>query len=123
MLETSYSNKILFSNQKKSLFPVLIQHFTKIIIEYNNNFVGFSSLDLRLLLFLLSLTEAFNKTYLALKAQSAKLEDDLLTSEDKVERRFMKHLIRKIDRIRPMNARGYFEIDKTTLTSILSIRF
>ena len=78
---------------------------------------------MRPLLLLLSLTEAFNKTYLALKAQSAKLEDDLLTSEDKVERRFIKHLIRKIDRIRPMNACGYFEIDKTTLTSILSIRF
>ena len=81
------------------------------------------SFNLRLLLLLLSLTEAFNKTYLALKAQSAKLEDDLLTSEDKVERRFIKLLIRKIDGLRPMNACGYFEIDKTTLTSILSIRF
>ena len=41
-------------------------------------------------------------------------------NEEKMELEYCKNLAQKL---RPLNAEGYFEIDKTTLTSMLSVRY
>ena len=52
-----------------------------------------------------------------------KAQDQLLVTRNKEDRRFVKYIIQRINCLRPMNACGYFEIDKATLTSMLSIRY
>ena len=73
-------------------------------------------------LVLIALTEAFDKAYQALQDFKEKLKDQLCTTNGIPERRAIKCQISKIDDIRPMNACGYFVIEKSTLTSMLSIR-
>ena len=72
---------------------------------------------------LIALTEAFDETYQALQNVKKKLKEQLSTTNGTPERRAIKCQISKIYDISPMNACGYFVIEKTTLTSMLSIRF
>ena len=51
-----------------------------------------------------------------------KAQDSLLVSTVKEERQQLKYIIQRIEAMGPISARGYFEIDKTTLTSMLSVR-
>ena len=71
---------------------------------------------------LIALTEAFDETYQALQNVKKKLKEQLSTTIGIPERRAIKCQISKIYDISPMNACGYFGIEKTTLTSMLSIR-
>ena len=66
-----------------------------------------------------AIDEAFqNIQYLRRQAQ-----EKLLYSSVKSERQHLKFLLRRIEMLGPMNGRGYFGIDKTTLTSMLSVRY
>ena len=67
--------------------------------------------------------EAIHEAFEALHSIRKKLQDDLLAIKDNEDRRLVKYLIQRINFLRPMNACGYFEIDKTTLTSVVSIRY
>ena len=49
-------------------------------------------------------------------------QDSLLLSAVREERQQLKYIIMRIEGLGPISARGYFDIDKTTLTSMLSVR-
>ena len=68
-------------------------------------------------------TEAFDRSFQAIQSLQRKLKKKLATTENKQERREIKCLLLRIDDLRPMNACGYFGVEKSTLTSILSIRY
>ena len=71
---------------------------------------------------MIALTEAFDNALQAMHSIRRKLLEKLLVTDKKEERRSIKYLIQRINNLRPMNACGYFEVDKSTLTSMFSIR-
>ena len=74
---------------------------------------------------LVSFTEGFDEAYQALHLVRGNLKEKLYQNgvDSKKDKMAIKLLISKIDDQRPMNACGYFSIEKSTLTSILSIRY
>ena len=73
----------------------------------------------------MSFTEGFDEAYQALHLTRGTLKEKLYQfgGDCKKDRMALKLLISKIDDQKPMNACGYFSIEKSTLTSILSIRY
>ena len=70
--------------------------------------------------------------YLTLQADNAfhsikdlgnKVDEHLLKTQIKSERQQLKFISKRIDRIQPFSACGYFDIGKGTLTSMLSVRW
>ena len=50
------------------------------------------------------------------------LEEYLLTSNDDKRHTYF-YLIKRVELLKPMSGDGYFEITKTTITSMISVRF
>ena len=71
---------------------------------------------------LISLTEAVDSAFKETQFLRKEIHDRLLHSTNEEERRKLEYLKNNADMIRPMNAAGYFEISKNTLTSMLSVR-
>ena len=78
----------------------------------------------------LSLILAFNITtgeiensFEILKGLKTPIQERLLQCPGEVEKAQMTYLLQRIEDLKPMNACGYFEIGKSTLTSMLSVRF
>ena len=74
-------------------------------------------------LLLVALTEAFDKAFESIQIVRKKIKEKLFLNESKQERMASKFLLSKIEELRPMNACGFFGIEKSTLTSMLSIRY
>ena len=74
------------------------------------------------IIWLNTLTNSVDKTNECTKALGKEIQEKLLVTEDKQERRYLKIFKQRIDDVKPMNGSGYFTIDKTTLTSMLSVR-
>ena len=49
-------------------------------------------------------------------------EERLLRTREKSERQKLKYEIRKLTKLEPMTGGGFFQISKSTLTSMLSVR-
>ena len=71
---------------------------------------------------IMTYTDAIEKSYDALNRYEAALIDSLVYTKNKVERHILKSQIKKVEKMQPMNACGYFTIDKSTLTGMLSVR-
>ena len=57
-----------------------------------------------------------------MEALKEKAQGLLLKLQDKPRRQELKYLIQKIENLKGMSARGYFTVDKSTLTSMVSVR-
>ena len=71
---------------------------------------------------LVSLTNSIEECFGCIENVKQEALEKLLICHDKAKRQLLKYLIQKIDYLKPMNARGYFTVDKSTLTSMLSVR-
>ena len=69
-----------------------------------------------------TLTSCLDSAHQCLVNMKRQAQDSLLVSTVKEERQQLKYIIQRIEAMGPISARGYFEIDKTTLTSMLSVR-
>ena len=74
------------------------------------------------IIWLITLTNSVDKSNECIKALGKEIQEKLLVTEEKRERRYLKFFKQRIDDLKPMNGSGYFTIDKTTLTSMLSVR-
>ena len=74
------------------------------------------------IIWLITLTNSVDETNECMKALGKEIQEKLLVTEDKQDRRYFKFLKQRINDLKPMNGSGYFTIDKTTLTSMLSVR-
>ena len=74
------------------------------------------------ILCLIALTGSLDSANQCLQNLKRQAQDSLLASSVKTERQQLKYIIQRIGGIGPISARGYFEIDKSTLTSMLSVR-
>ena len=83
---------------------------------------GFVTSLISNIIWLSTLTNSVEKTNECIKALGKEIQEKLLVTEDKQERRYLKFFKQRIDDLKPMNGSGYFTIDKTTLTSMLSVR-
>ena len=69
------------------------------------------------------LTSALDEAYQAILTIRWKIYEELsMTPKDLEETRQLEYCKNMAELVRPMTASGYFEIDKTTLTSMLSVR-
>ena len=68
-------------------------------------------------------TGAIDQAFQDLQYLRRQAQEKLLYSSVKAERQHLKFLLQRIEMLGPMNGRGYFGIDKTTLTSMLSVRY
>ena len=57
------------------------------------------------------------------KESKKKVDEQLLKTQIKLERQQLKFISKRIDKIQPFSACGYFDIGKGTLTSMLSLRW
>ena len=69
-----------------------------------------------------ALTFTVESAYDSVQSLSKRTEERLLRIREKSERRKLKHEIRKLAKLEHMSGGGYFEISKSTLTSMLSVR-
>ena len=68
-------------------------------------------------------TEVIDQAFQDLQYLRRQAQEKLLYSSEKSERNQLKFLLRRLEMMEPMNGCGYFGIDKTTLTSMLSVRY
>lgn len=73
-------------------------------------------------IWLITMTNSVDETNECIKSLGREIHEELLVTEGTHERRNLKFLKQRIDDLPPMNANGFFIIDKTTLTSMLSVR-
>ena len=71
---------------------------------------------------MVAITSSVDETEDRLRGIKKALEARLLKTRDEEEIKELEYCKNMADLLRPMNAAGYFEIDKTTLTSMLSVR-
>ena len=74
------------------------------------------------ILIVVALTESFDKAFQTVQTIRRKVQKMIPDTEDEKKKRMIKYLLLRIDHLYPMNACGYFSIEKSTLTSILSVR-
>ena len=67
-------------------------------------------------------TAAIDYSFESLQIVKGKIQENLEVSFDKSERKKLKKLLENVKSLRPMSACGYFEISKSTLTSMLEVR-
>ena len=89
------------------------------VIFYGGSFVHIFSLLFNLQILTSSMDEAFQDLQHVKRSILEKLRPISLDEAQRLELSYFKD---RIDMIRPMSASGYFDIDKTTLTSMLSVR-
>ena len=90
------------------------------VIFYGGSFVNIFSLLFNLLILTGSMDEAFQDLQDLKRNIIEKLRLSSLNEEQRLELNYFKD---RIEMMRPMSASGYFAIDKTTLTSMLSVRY
>ena len=73
------------------------------------------------MIFLYSITMIAEKAHESLKKLVKPLEEALIRTEDVKEREEMKILVKNIENVGPLNGNGYFDISRSTLTSVTSI--
>ena len=71
---------------------------------------------------LVALTKTVDETYEEIQNFRDEINERLLLSTDEEERRELEYLKNKSDNIETMSGAGYFEVNKNTLTNMLSIR-
>ena len=74
------------------------------------------------IIWLITLTHSVADSDECINALGREIQEELLVTEEAPKRRYLKFLKQKVNDLKPMNASGYFTIDKTTLTSMLSVR-
>ena len=89
------------------------------VIFYGGSFINIFSLLFNLLILTSSMDEAFQDLQDLKRNIIEKLRFSSVNEAQSLELRYFKD---RIDLMRPMSASGYFDIDKTTLTSMLSVR-
>ena len=75
-----------------------------------------------LIFILICLTESTNRTFDATESLREEIIERLGNGKGNEEVQQLKYLKNKFELLRPMNASGYFDIEKSTLTSMLSVR-
>ena len=115
------------------LFFSYFQFFTIFFIFLNMSYINSEEKEylitgnflqiLGTILLILTLTEAIDSSYQSLKVIKRRIQDQIMICQDTVKWREFYGLLLKINDLGPMNACGYFEIDKSTLTSMLSVRY
>ena len=71
---------------------------------------------------LIVITGAIDESFENLKGLKRPIQEKLLRSTNESEKAQMNYLLQRIEDIKPMSACGYFQIEKSTLTSMLSVR-
>ena len=72
---------------------------------------------------LLFLTKMTDKTFQSMQSLGRQIQERLLVTREKTERQSLKYLMKRVEMLKPLNACGYFDIAKTTLTSMVSVRY
>ena len=72
---------------------------------------------------LVALTFTVESAHDSIQNLLRKSEERLLRTREKSERQKLKYELRKLSKLELMNGGGFFEISKSTLTSMLSIRY
>ena len=70
----------------------------------------------------MALTLTIESAYDSIGNLLERTEERLLRTRDKSERQKQKYEIRKLSKLEPMTGGGFFQITKSTLTSMLSVR-
>ena len=83
---------------------------------------GQLNLVLGVIIGLMAYTDSIETSYDTLKSLQKSLNERLVWTRNKADRQFLKSQIRRIEMLGQINACGYFSIDKSTLTSMMSVR-
>ena len=68
------------------------------------------------------LTRHFVNAYPSLQILKRRILDEYLSSSDDDTRHKYFYLLKRVEMLKPMSGDGYFEIGKTTITSMVSVR-
>ena len=71
---------------------------------------------------LLALTLTVESAFHSVQILITRKEEKLLRTTEKSERQKLKYEIGNLSKLQPMTGGGYFQISKSTLTSMLSVR-
>ena len=73
-------------------------------------------------IWLMTMTSSIEKCSERIKDLKSQLQEKLLCTYEKQERQYLKYMIQRIGDLKQMNACGYFTVNKSTLTSMVSVR-
>ena len=71
---------------------------------------------------LIVITGSIDASFEKLQGLKRPIQEKLLRSNEESEKSQMNYLLQRIEDTKPMSACGYFQIEKSTLTSMLSVR-
>ena len=69
------------------------------------------------------LTRHIDHAYQSLQILKRRILEEYLSSPDDDTRHRYFYLLKRVEMLKPMSGDGYFEISKTTITSMVSVRF
>ena len=71
---------------------------------------------------IIALTSSLDSAFDSLQVVKGKIQKMMITSYDQTEKE-LNYLLERVKSLKPISACGYFEISKSTLTSMLSVRY
>ena len=114
-------------NQFYSIFMVFgfvrsVAFFQSFSLKEVLALIGFGTGISYNIFWLITLTHSVDDSNECIQALGREIQEKLLVTEETQDRRYLKFLRQRVNDLKPMNASGYFTIDRTTLTSMLSVR-
>ena len=108
---------ILFSSISKFLIT------SHISMEDIYNFLGAILMQISLFWNMHAMISSFEMVYSHFEELTLEVQSHLDQNTEKKERRKWKSLLRQLSTVKPFSARGYFDITKETITSMVSVRY
>lgn len=111
-----------------SIFNIFttILYFLGSSLEKQGSYLETGGLSIFMLCYIYKLdylTLQADNAFCSIKDLGNKVDEQLLVTQIKSERQQLKYISKRIDKIQPFSACGYFDIGKGTLTSMLSVRW
>ena len=119
-----YFMLLFISSQLISIFYIfnIIWIWNSKAFNYETSVISITLGLISMIIILISITNSVDEAEYRLRQMKKQIEKRLLASRDEEEKKQLEYCKNMADLLRPMNAAGYFDIDKTTLTSMLSVR-
>jgi len=120
---SSYFLIFFSSTQFMIIFQIFLTYqYVHYLLEYVLNAVGCIVLQIfAMILSLMAITKSVEEASEVVRNLRREIQIQILKTNDDVKLKQLEYWKNEAEMLKPMNAAGYFEIDKTTLTSMLSV--
>ena len=117
-----FTHQLFLILQSYIMFSFFIGQSHELFYAEYIQIVGNFILSFGIVIMMNVIVNSADNAFASIKNKERELEEKLHATEEKMSRRDLKYLIKKMEKLKPLSAAGYFDIQKSCLTSMFSIR-